>query len=76
MNVKLASIGKSLLWFISALVFLAQGYRAVAYYVFDKHIDWNWIDLVVFGMAFMAMFAPSRLKTLVVSTATRVANKN
>ncbi len=72
---KLKKIGSSILWFIALCIFLAQGYRAVAYYVFDQPIEWTWHDLVVFGMAFMAMFVPAELKSIVVSTAKRVASR-
>lgn len=71
----LQNYGASVLWFISLAVFLAQGYRAVMYYVVDKPIDWTWHDAVVFGIAFLAMFAPAKLKTIVIDTAKRVAGR-
>lgn len=72
---KLKNYGASLLWLISALVFIAQGYRAVMYYIVDMPVDWTWQDIVVFGIAFMAMFTPAKLKTIVVDTAKRVASR-
>ncbi len=73
---KLQGIGASVLWFIALCIFLAQGYRAVAYYLFDKEINWTWHDIIVFGFAFLAMFAPAKLKTIVIDTAKRVASKS
>jgi len=72
---KLKNIGASVLWAIALIVVMAQAYRAVMYYIFDKPINWTWHDAVVFGIAFMAMFVPSKLKTIIVDTATRVSNK-
>jgi len=72
---KLQNIGASLLWLISGCIFVAQGYRAVMYYMADKPISWTWHDLVVFGLAFMAMFVPAKLKTMVVETANKMLNK-
>lgn len=74
-SAKLRSIGASVLWFIALAIFLAQGYRAVAYYLFDRPIDWTWHDAIVFGVAFMAMFVPAQLKTIIVDTAKRVAGR-
>lgn len=72
---RLQEIGASILWFIALFVVLAQGYRAVAYYVVDMPIDWTWHDIVLAMIAFMLMFVPAKLKTIVVSTMTRIAGK-
>jgi hypothetical protein len=74
-NKKLTNIATSILWGVALLVTLAQGYRAISYYIFDKPIDWTWHDAVVFGLSFMVMFVPSKLKTIIVNTATRITNK-
>jgi hypothetical protein len=71
----LKKISASVLWGTALLVVVAQGYRAISYYVFDKQIDWEWTDAVVFGIAFMAMFVPSKLKSIIVDTATRITSK-
>ena len=71
----LKKISASVLWGVALVVTLAQGYRAVAYYIFGKPIDWVWTDAVVFGIAFMAMFVPAQLKTIIVDTAKRVTSK-
>ena len=71
----LKKISASVLWGTALLVVVAQGYRAISYYVFDNQIDWEWTDAVVFGIAFMAMFVPSKLKSIIVDTATSVTNK-
>lgn len=68
-------IGASILWLIAAAIFLAQGYRAVAYYAFNEPVNWTWNDLIIFGIAFMTMFVPAQLKTIVVETAKRVAGR-
>ena len=75
MNDKLKNIGASILWVASAGVVGAQGYRAIAYYIFDKPIDWQWVDAVVFGLAILGMFMQNQLKTIVVDTAKRLASK-
>lgn len=75
MNVKLKKIASSVLWGIALIVTLAQGYRLIAYYILDKPIDWTWEDVVIFGISFMVMFVPSKLKSIIVDTATRVTNK-
>lgn len=72
---KLQNIGASFLWLIALCVFVAQGYRAVMYYIVDMPVDWTWHDIVVFGLAFMAMFTPAKLKYIVVETAKRVASR-
>lgn len=72
---KLQVVGASVLWLIALCVFLGQGYRAVAYYAIDMQIDWTWHDIVIFGFAFLAMFAPAKLKSIVIETAKRVASK-
>jgi hypothetical protein len=75
MNTKLQNIGASLLWFLGAAVFIAQGYRAVAYYLFDVHIDWTWHDVMVGMISFAVMFIPAKLKSIVSDTLTRIAGK-
>lgn len=72
---KLRGYGASILWFISAFVFVAQGYRAVAYYLVDMPIDWSWQDIVLAMIAFMLMFVPAKLKTIVVDVMTRISGK-
>ena len=75
MKTKLKNISTSVLWGVALVVTLAHAYRAIAYYIFDKPIDWTWQDVVIFGLSFMVMFVPAKLKTLIVNTATRVAGR-
>lgn len=72
---KLQNVGASVLWFFALVIFASQTYRAVMYYVFERPISWTWHDVVLAMIAFAVMFVPAKLKSIVVSTLSRVAGK-
>lgn len=72
---KLQKIGASILWALGLCIFLAQTYRAVAYYIIDLNIDVSWKDLAIAGFAFAAMFVHAELKTMVVDALKSLLSK-
>ena len=72
---RLAKYGADFLWILGAAVFIAQTYRAVAYYLFDKPMDWTYMDLIIGVVAFSFMFIQSGLKSAVVGILKALARK-
>ncbi len=72
---KLQEAGKSFLWFLGAFIFLAQTYRIIAFYMFEKPMDIVWYrDGGVAMVAFAMMFIQSGLKTAVRKIIKRKSN--
>ena len=65
-NKKFRNIGASFIWGLGAVILLAQTYRVVAFYLFEKPIDIVWTrDGIIAVIAFAMMFVQSSLKTAV-----------
>ena len=66
MNSKLRNLGANLLWLLGALIFIAQTYRVLAFYLFEQPMDIVWTrDGLIAVIAFAMMFVQSSLKTAV-----------
>ena len=72
---RLAKYGADFIWFLGAGIFLAQTYRAVAYYLFDKPMAWNYTDIAIGTVAFSFMFIQSGLKSAVVGILKSMSDK-
>lgn len=72
---KFAKYGADFLWFLGALIFISQTYRAVAYYLFDLPMQWNYTDIIIAVVAFAFMFIQSRLKSAVSGVLRSMADK-